>query len=781
MVTSSPQRCRVVGAPVSYGLEIFKDRHLQREQILAWLADPATRMVTVFGRRGIGKSSLAAKIAETLAASGDYRGIVNLSTRSDGAITLERIFFMAAEVAEPAERDAIGALWASQRAPRDKLTGLFETLSGALNLIVLDNIEDQLTDSGQPVSRDLELFLDVIFRVPRGPRLLVTSQVPIALDPALRRMEARLHLRDGLPVQDSVALLRELDRDGEAGLLDATEAQLERAARQLHGVPRALELTAGALAGDDLTLPTLDEVLADFTSRGDIVDQLAQDQYRRLEEETRLTLDVLAVFRSPVRREPVEWVIAPLAPHIDVARALSELAHVHMVSVDRPTREFALHPLDADIAYAALPATGPFSRRVLERRVAAWYEHTRVPPPWRTIADVASERMAFEHRLHAEDYDACAFILDDISHFMALHGSTRELVGMHAAIDGHLTDDAAILAALASYGIARHIGGPYPAAVEPLQQAADLATQLGDLPHLARALLSLGDILRSLRRMAEAVGVLARAAEVAGQLGDVEQQAHSLLCLSLSHTYLGELPAAFAVAGQLGALAEETGVPLVAGRAGDARSAASLAAARWDDAYKAGADALRAYEEAGVPEALGYARNVQGIALLATGRIEEAVAHLEQARSDSISAETPRAEGMCCYNLAWAHWVAGDNAAAAAASHDAMAAFRRAGGADIDATQHLSDAIAAMLAGNPAAARAALAAAAAAAAGNSDLVPGDWLTAAAARLGEAAAPTVPEADAAVPGQVEAGTAPAEVSGPEPAAAAETGAAPRGDA
>jgi hypothetical protein len=53
------------------------------------LADPATRIVTVFSRRGIPKNSLAVKIAETLASTdGGYRGIVNLSTQTDGAFTV---------------------------------------------------------------------------------------------------------------------------------------------------------------------------------------------------------------------------------------------------------------------------------------------------------------------------------------------------------------------------------------------------------------------------------------------------------------------------------------------------------------------------------------------------------------------------------------------------------------------------------------------------------------------------------------------------------------------
>jgi tetratricopeptide (TPR) repeat protein len=579
MVTDSAARCRVVGTPVSYGLEMFKDRRTQQEQILQWLADPLTRMVTVFGRRGIGKSSLAAKVVGTLASTDSgYRGVVNLSTRTDGAFTIERIFFACAELASPATKEELSALWASRSQSRDKLVELFAALGDGRRVVVLDNLEDQLSDDGRPGTRDLEIFFDVVFRAAHAPRVLATTQVPVALDPAMRRMEARLDLKDGLPVAECVELLRELDRNGEAGLLDAPRAELELAARQLHGVPRALELTVGALVDDQLTLPSLDDLLKDFPARGDIVDQLAHDRYRRLDEEARMTLDVLAVFGSPVTREPVQWVIQPLAPGLDPARALSQLAHVHMISVDRRSREFGLHPLDADIAYAALPPDGPFSRRVLERRVAAWFESTRCQPPWRSVADVSNHRLAYEHRLRAGDYDECAFILDDISEFLVLRGSIREVTGMHLAIRDHLSDDAAVLADLVGYGQARHIGGPLDVAIEPLQRAVALAERLKDLPHLERALFSLGDVFRGLRRLREAIEALTRAAAVAGQIGNVEHQAHALLGLSLSHTYLGEVPEALALADRLSRLAEETGEPIILGRAGDARSAAHIAA-----------------------------------------------------------------------------------------------------------------------------------------------------------------------------------------------------------
>jgi hypothetical protein len=110
---------RVVGAPVSHGLEAFKDRRAQLEQILRWLGDPATRMITVFGRRGIGKSALAAKAVERLARSDSgYSGAVNLSVCTGGALTVERIFFACAELASPRRKNELGIVWASQETRR---------------------------------------------------------------------------------------------------------------------------------------------------------------------------------------------------------------------------------------------------------------------------------------------------------------------------------------------------------------------------------------------------------------------------------------------------------------------------------------------------------------------------------------------------------------------------------------------------------------------------------------------------------------------------------------
>lgn len=735
MARVSPTRCRVVGTPVSYGLATFKDRQAQLEQILSWLADPVIRMITVFGRRGIGKSSLVAKAVEIFSDSHDSRsGVVNLSTRTGGRVTIEGIFFACTELADPAEQRALRALWASPRDPRDKILGLFAAMDEGTHVIVLDNIEDQLTDDGHPRNLDLEVFLDVLFRASRAPYVLVTSQVPVALDPAMRRWQTLLHLDQGLPVGDGVDLLRELDRDGEAGLFDATDAELERAVTRMHGVPRALELAVGALAGDDLNLPTLDDLLDNFTVRGDIVDQLAQDRYRHLDDEARLTLDVLAVFGIPVKRDPVEWVLQPLAPGLDPARALSRLAQVHLVSVNRRSRDYALHPLDADIAYGKLSPTGPASRQILERRVAAWYQRQRQQPPWRTVADVTSHRQEFEHRLRAGDYDDAALVLDDIEEFLIWQGSVREVIGMHLAIEGHVMGDAAMLAHLVGYGHARHVGGPLGEAIAPLQQAVALAEKLGDRHQLERALYSLGDVYRALRQLHQACDVLERAAAIAHELEKPRHESGALLSLSLTYAYLGEIAQALKVSDRLERLAEETDDPLIRARDGDTRSTVYCAAERWAEAVSKAEQAASCYKEAGVPESLGFAYNVHGLSLLGLGQVADAVAVLTSAIDDLSEVVFPRPMGLCSYNLAWAHWLAGRHSDARDAAERAVRIFRHTGGADLDASEALARAAAAMIGGDRLTAAAALRAAADKSSGNCDFAPGQWLIAEAGRL-----------------------------------------------
>ncbi|WP_327117037.1 trypsin-like peptidase domain-containing protein [Streptomyces sp. NBC_01341] len=736
---------RVIGLPVTHGLELFKDRVEVRDAIGRHLSDPAVRVVTVTGRRGMGKSSVAAKVMDMLE-QGEWpgqvraplpRGLVNLSTRTSG-ISLERVYFDCAEVLGGGTRERLLQVWASDRTAQEKIGELFAAMRSELFVILMDNLDDRLQDDGRLDEGDeLAVFLDCLFRARSTPRLLVTSQIPLRLAPELRRFAADIELSDGLPPVESVALLRELDQDGSIGVAALSDEELLRAAVHVHGVPRALELLVGVMADDMLALPTLQEVLEDFALRGDVVAGLAEDRYQRLGPEARTVLNVLAVLRTPVSREAVEWIVAGLDPGLAVAPVLSGLLRTRMLSVNRAGRTFALHPMDADLAYGAMPREGALGRQAVERRAADWY--TRTAPgraDWHGLDDIRLHRRAFDHLVRAGDFDEAGLLLGTIGEWMVWHGSVLAALSMHLTLEEQLTDDRARLAHLISFGHARLTAGPLADAADVFAEAAGLAERLGDRQALQRALFGLGDAYRQLGRLEDAMEPLRRAGDLAHENGDAESEVHVLLDLSLAHSTLGDGKAALAFADRLHEIARASGDLFTEARSWNARFTALLAMGRWEETVAAGDKAVLAYRDAGIQEATDYALNAKGVSLLALGRTAEALEALEAALAAASRMESPRTEGVCLYNTAWVHWADARHAVAAEAAERAATSLELAGAVEAVAARALAEAAAA-LAGPVPDARAAADALVRAAEGagrNVEMVRPAWLVAEAERL-----------------------------------------------
>ncbi|GAA3483586.1 trypsin-like peptidase domain-containing protein [Streptomyces yanii] len=737
---------KVIGLPVTHGLELFKDRAEAREMIGRHLTDPAIRMVTVTGRRGMGKSAVAAKVMAMLE-QGEWpghaqaplpSGLVHLSTRTSG-VSLERLYLDCARALGSDRETRLLDIWATNRPVQDKISELFAAMGDQLFIILMDNLEDRLQDDGRLDDDELAIFLDCLFRARSTPRLLVTSQIPLRLAPELRRFAAEVELSDGLPPTESVALLRELDHDGSLGVAQLSDGQLLQAAVHVHGVPRALELLVGAVADDTLTLPTLQDVLVDFTLRGDVVAGLAEDRYQRLGPEGRTVLNVLAVLRTPVPREAIEWIVGGLDPGLDVMPVLSHLLRMRMLSVDRASRTLALHPMDADLAHGAMPRDGALGRQSMERRAADWY--ASIAPPredWRGLDDIQPYRREFDHRVRAGDMNGAALVLGTISEWMVWHGSVLAANSMHLTLEEQLTDDRARLAHLISFGHVRLGGGPLAHATELFTEAADLAERLDDRHAMQNAMFGLGDAYRQLGRLDAAIGPLARAGDLAHENNDAEAEVHAILSLSLAHSTLGDGAAALAGADRLRELAHTSGDLLTEARSWNARFTALLTMGRWEETIAAGDRAVRAYQDAGIQEATDYALNAKGVAMLATGRVAEALASLEAALQAASAMENPRTEGVCLYNMAWAHWTDGGYGQAAGTAERAAASLQLAGATEAAAAEALAEAARARAVPDPQAAAAALARAADGVGGNVEMVRPAWLIEEAGRLrGEA--------------------------------------------
>jgi tetratricopeptide (TPR) repeat protein len=629
--------------------------------------------------------------------------------------------------------------WTSPRSTRDKVGSLLAALRGGLYIVLLDNLEDKLSDEGRLLDDELQIFFKSAFRTRVGPRLLVTSQIPLALQPEELRYDVRLRLDEGLPAGDAVALLRQLDPNGEAGLRDAPTEDLRRAVQQVYGVPRALELIAGAMLSDYLTFPTLNELLQRFTQRGDVVANLAQHRYFRLDEAGQLVLQAMAVFGVPVGTEPVEWALRPFAPRLDPAPVLARLTRMHMVNVDRERKAFALHPMDRDLIYAELRQRRPEYQQGLERRTAEWYRRRARPAvEWRSVDDVLPQRQEFRHLLRAGDVDEAARVLVDIDDFLSWRGSVRAVSAMHAEVQGRIIDPILELRHRVGFGRVLSLLSQNETAISVLEPALKLARQYHARSYEGKALAVLGAVYRQYRRLDDAIVTLEEAARIFAELDDPTSQSLAFLDLGLSYAYQRKPAEAFSVCDRIEQILGRVDDPLGYGRLQDTRSLAFLVAERWSEAVDACEQSIARYEEAGIPEAVGYVRNVQGMACLGLGDVPRAIALFQQGRKDGHQVGTPRIEALCMYNAAWAYWVAGRQDTAVESARKSLETFEELKSLDMTAAASLLEALRAAARGDDRAAAGALLDTARKSLGNADLFSPAKVATEARRLAELA-------------------------------------------
>jgi hypothetical protein len=281
-------------------------------------------------------------------------GILYLSARSTG-LSLERIYADVGRMLGDPAAKRLAARWADRDTSlQAKVEYLLETLQDGVYLILLDNMEDVLDEDNAIKEEGLRLFVERCMLSPGGARLVATSREQVAVTPAALSGARRIPLREGLPEDEAMALLRELDQDGHLGLRAAPEDALRRAAQLTQGIPRALEILAGILDRDPIL--TLSELLADEALFGEqVMEGLIAAGYQRLGEEEQRVMEALSVYNRPVDATAIAFLLQPWFPALDVRASLRRLVNSYFVNFNRVTGAYSLHPMDRAYVYRRIP------------------------------------------------------------------------------------------------------------------------------------------------------------------------------------------------------------------------------------------------------------------------------------------------------------------------------------------------------------------------------------------------------------------------------------------
>ena len=652
-------RERVVGHRTDDLGASFRDRESARERLGCLLANPDTRVVSVLGRAGMGKTALASKVLGDLEANCwphtdeeiPVDGVAYLSPRTE-SVTLDRIFRHCSRMIGGDAGRGLEELWADPSLDvREKVDGLLRALHNGFYVFLLDNTEVLLDKKRCFADPALQLFFEGVLGSNVHAKLVLTTRVPVAFPRGWLQRDERIELRTGLPSGHAVSLLRELDPNEEYGLAVAPDDRLEQIVQRVRGVPLALQEIVNRLANDPAV--TVDGVLAQLYEREDFVEELVAEGIRLLTGDARRVVEALAVLGRPVDPVAVDEVLAPFVSGLDARPVLDHLIRSKVVSFDRVSEKVFLHALDEAYAYENLPRGHGYSVEALERSAADYYARLGTTPKnWKSIEDVEPELREFEHRVRAGDYEAAAIVLERLNaDTLGERGHGMLARRMCADLKGKLKDPEKELIRLYASGTSNNVIGDHATAAGELRAAAMLAKDLGKTTTARDCLAWSGAALRHQGSLGEARADLEFAVALnAGGDGDV--WAHNEL--SLVCTYLRDFGGAIEHAEWLQRQAKQSPSDSLDAAAGDATSLVVLAMGDYDDATRHAERAVRGYLALGYNRTADYPANVLALAWLGRGMVSEAANLLRDISKRAHAFWSPRLEALAVHNLAHA-------------------------------------------------------------------------------------------------------------------------------
>jgi non-specific serine/threonine protein kinase len=532
-------------------------RHAELENTRRSLLDPETRLLTLTGAPGAGKTRLALAVAQTVHAE-----------FPDGTWFVPLAPLQRSELVVPTIAQVLGVRQAGRRPLQEILT---RALGDRRLLLVLDNLEHLLPAAPALVGL-LAACPDVRLLVTSRAPLLVSGEHRLDVAPlALPGLEPLPSLPDLMQVP-SVRLLIERAAAVAPGftLSPANARAVAELCVRLDGLPLAIELAAARcrllepaelLARLDDRMALLDDGPRDAPPRQRALRAALDWSYDLLAPAEARLLSRLGVFAGGCTPEAAEAVaLAPNEPALEILEGIAGLVDHSLLRTERdPDGNLRVGMLESMRAFALEQLEAQGELEATQRRHATFYvglaEEAAAPRLDGPSGPALVSRLEREHdNLRA----ALRWLLD--------HGEVERAVQLAGAlwsfweVRGHLSEgvtwlDAALASVRAGSPAARAralIGGAalrrergdYATAAASARESVTLRRALGDQAGLAESLLILAHILALAGDPAQATALASESLAIRRQRGDTVGMAWAMAVGGLILMFKGDFPAA---------------------------------------------------------------------------------------------------------------------------------------------------------------------------------------------------------------------------------------------
>ena len=588
---SGVMRSKFINPPPDMAPTYFQDRYVETKLIAAFLNDPASRLLTVDGRAGIGKTAMVCRLLKDLESGQlpdnlgplSLDGIVYLSAKGSRRISTANLFADLGNLLPESKAQQLDALYKDPKiSTKAKLHVLLAEFPQGRTVVLLDNLEDLIDPESHNVKdSELDEALHTLLEAPpHAVKVILTTRISprelLVIHPGRQR---QIHLDEGLESPHAENILREMDADGKIGLKKAPDALLDRARVYTRGYPRALVALYGILSADRFT--TLEEMLSKPLP-DEVVEALVGEAFNRLDLTSQKVMEALAIYEWPVTPAAVDYLLQPYESGINSAPVLNRL--VNMQFVRKEGSRYYQHAADRAYALSRIPKgeesdrmefsskekedevtyslrSAPYTKYALLHRGAEYFKQARQPrETWRKLDDLTPQLNEFELRYSGEDYDTAASVLLEIDFdYLLLWGQYRLLIELHKRLQGKIKDQDLKQRSIGNLGSAHYSMGDYQKAIGCYEEVLRITGEKKDRGYEGAGLGNLGNCYAALGQTARAIDYYEQALAIAREIGDRRNEGSWLGNLGSSYADFGQTARAIDYNEQALAIAREIG------------------------------------------------------------------------------------------------------------------------------------------------------------------------------------------------------------------------------